>query len=45
MAMAIIPAMVSIYADLILAGVRTLETIPAIYHKPVEDYINAQKKG
>ena len=45
MAMTIIPAMVSIYADLILAGVRTFETIPDIYRKHVEDYMNAQKKG
>ena len=45
MTMRVIPAMVSIYADLIKAGVRTLETIPAIYRKPVEDYMNAQKKG
>ena len=45
MAMTIIPAMVSIYADLIVVGARTLETIPAIYRKPVEDYMNAQKKG
>ena len=45
MAITIIPAMVSIYADLIVVGVRTFETIPDIYRKPVEDYINAQKKG
>ena len=45
MAMTVIPAMVSIYADLIVVGVRTFETIPDIYRKPVEDYINAQKKG
>ncbi len=43
MAMTVIPAMVSIYADLIVAGVRTLETIPEIYRKPVQDYMNAQK--
>lgn len=45
MAMTVIPAMVSIYANLIVSGVRTIETIPAVYRKSVEDYINAQKKG
>ena len=44
MTMRVIPAMVSIYADLIKAGVRTLETIPEIYRVPVKEYMDANKE-
>ena len=39
--MTVLPAMVVIYANLIRAGRRTMETIPEIYRQPVQEYLDA----
>jgi len=38
--MTILNFMVTIYAGLIVSGLRTLETIPEIYKEPVKKYIS-----
>lgn len=43
MAMTVLPAMVQIYANLVVNGVRTIESLPEIYRQPVQDYINTHK--
>lgn len=39
--MAVNITMIRIYANLVQAGRRTIESLPLEYQKPVEDYIKA----
>ena len=41
MAMTVIEPMVHIYANLVINKVRTIESLPEIYQKPVQDYIDS----
>jgi len=41
----VMPYMIPIYAYLIIAGSRTLETIPEQYRTPVAEYMAAQAEG
>lgn len=41
--MVVVDYMVRIYANLVSAGVRTIDSLPEIYRQPVTDYIAAHK--
>jgi len=41
--MAVNQTMVKIYANLVINGRRTIESLPTDYKQPVQDYINSQE--